>query len=84
MHTCIVLLRGINVGGKNILSMAELVRILSDLRCRNVQTCVQSGNVLLDYYGNKLPDLAGLPHHACSNVTCLVLLGHSNFYIGVK
>jgi uncharacterized protein (DUF1697 family) len=34
------------VGGKNILPMKELVVILENLGCRNVKTCIQSGNVV--------------------------------------
>jgi len=38
MNTCIALFRGINVGGKNILSMKELVVILEDIGARNIKT----------------------------------------------
>jgi uncharacterized protein (DUF1697 family) len=44
----ILLLRGINVGGKNILPMKELVALLNSIGCENVQTYIQSGNVVLD------------------------------------
>jgi uncharacterized protein (DUF1697 family) len=44
----VVLLRGINVGGKNKLSMAALKSCLEDLGCENVATYIQSGNVVLD------------------------------------
>ncbi len=47
MNTYIVLLRGINVGGRNSLPMKELVEILKALGCENVQTYIQSGNVVL-------------------------------------
>jgi uncharacterized protein (DUF1697 family) len=46
--THLALLRGINVGGKNILPMKDLVRIFSDSGCANVRTYIQSGNVIFD------------------------------------
>ena len=46
MNTCIALLRGINVGGKNIIKMADLRQLFQDIGCRDVQTYIQSGNVI--------------------------------------
>lgn len=48
MKTYIILLRGINVSGKNKLPMADLRELLNDLKFENVQTYIQSGNVILD------------------------------------
>jgi uncharacterized protein (DUF1697 family) len=42
----IVLLRGINVGGNNIISMPELKRLLSENGFRNVITYINSGNII--------------------------------------
>lgn len=47
MNTYILLLSGINVGGRNSLPMRELVVLFEDLECRNVRTYIQSGNVVL-------------------------------------
>jgi uncharacterized protein (DUF1697 family) len=47
MTTTIALFRGINVGGKHILPMQDLKRILEELGCQDVQTYIQSGNVVL-------------------------------------
>ncbi len=47
MKTWIALLRGINVGGKNIVPMKELVRLLEEGPFTNVRTYIQSGNVVL-------------------------------------
>ena len=47
-------LRGINVGGKNKLPMAELRDIFTALECTAVLTYIQSGNVVFD----AAPDLA--------------------------
>lgn len=46
--THVALLRGINVGGKNPLPMKELVRMFEAAGCGNVQTYIQSGNVIFD------------------------------------
>jgi uncharacterized protein (DUF1697 family) len=46
MPTYLALLRGINVGGKNKLPMATLVGLLEELGCRDVNTYIQSGNVV--------------------------------------
>lgn len=46
MNTWIALFRGINVGGHNKLPMAELRDELESLELENVQTYIQSGNVV--------------------------------------
>ena len=43
----LVLLRGINVGGKNIVPMARLRELLEELGYSDVRTYIASGNVLL-------------------------------------
>ena len=48
MATWIGLFRGVNVGGHNILPMAELRRDLESLKLTNVRTYIQSGNVVFD------------------------------------
>ena len=42
----IALLRGINVGGKNILPMKSLAALFENAGCRDVATVIQSGNVV--------------------------------------
>jgi uncharacterized protein (DUF1697 family) len=44
--TQVALLRGINVGGKNMLPMKELARMFADAGCTDVRTYIQSGNVI--------------------------------------
>ena len=44
----IALFRGINVGGRNAVSMKELKAILERLGCAGVRTYIQSGNVVFD------------------------------------
>ncbi len=48
MARYVLLLRGINVGGKNKLSMMALRECLEELGCETVETYIQSGNVVLD------------------------------------
>ncbi|MDD2914339.1 MAG: DUF1697 domain-containing protein [Gallionella sp.] len=57
MKTCIALLRGINVGGKNILPMKELVAVLKSLGLQNIKTHIQSGNAV---FQSKTSDTAKL------------------------
>ena len=47
MTRYLVLLRGINVGGKNKLPMSKLKQFLEELGFEQVQTYIQSGNVVL-------------------------------------
>ena len=47
MTTHILLLRGINVSGHNLIKMEALTKMLINLGFRNVQTYIQSGNVIL-------------------------------------
>ncbi|HVT11380.1 MAG TPA: DUF1697 domain-containing protein [Fimbriimonadaceae bacterium] len=42
----VALLRGINVGGKNILPMKDLAALFVEAGCAEVRTYIQSGNVL--------------------------------------
>lgn len=47
MRRYVVLLRGINVGGKNTVPMAELRACLEELHCTDVQTYIASGNAIV-------------------------------------
>lgn len=47
MKSYAILLRGINVGGKNLVPMAELKNFLEELGFVNVSTYIASGNVIL-------------------------------------
>ena len=44
----LVLLRGINVGGNNIIKMADLRACLEKHGCSEVKTYIQSGNVIIN------------------------------------
>lgn len=54
MKTWVLLLRGINVGGRNVLPMKELAAGLASLKMLNVRTYIQSGNVVFQFK-EKLP-----------------------------
>jgi uncharacterized protein (DUF1697 family) len=49
MKTYISLLRGINVSGKNRISMTELKQLCESMGLKDVVTYIQSGNVVFDY-----------------------------------
>lgn len=42
----IAFLRGINIGGKHLPPMRELVEIFQEIGCRQVMTYIQSGHVV--------------------------------------
>lgn len=63
----VMLLRGINVGGKNILPMRDLTDLLNGLGCSDVKTYIQSGNAVL----RAAPDVAS--HLAEAVRTCIAL-----------
>jgi len=64
MATWIGLLRGVNVGGHNILPMAELRRDLESLKLTNVRTYIQSGNVVFESMAQNASSIAKkvVPH----------------------
>ncbi len=47
MSVVVALLRGINVGGNNLLPMKSLQQTLTALGCSQVKTYIQTGNVVL-------------------------------------
>lgn len=48
MNRYVAFLRAINVGGNTIIKMADLKKIFESLGFENVQTYIQSGNVIFD------------------------------------
>jgi uncharacterized protein (DUF1697 family) len=62
----VALLRGINVGGKNIIKMAELKACFESLGLLNVRTYIQSGNVLFSTDETDQARLAGQLEDALS------------------
>lgn len=57
MPQYVALLRGINVGGNNIIKMTDLAACFQELGFEGVRTYIQSGNVL--FHANQ-PDRSGL------------------------
>jgi uncharacterized protein (DUF1697 family) len=53
----VAFLRGINVGGKHLVKMDALRSVFASLGCKNVQTFIQSGNVIFE---NAAKDVAAL------------------------
>ena len=60
MKTFIALLRGINVGGHKKVPMAELRALLSKSGFENVQTYIQSGNVIFQTSENNIPNIESI------------------------
>ena len=58
MNTYVILIRGINVGGKNIVPMAGLRICLEELGFSNVSTYIASGNVFIksDKHADEVKD----------------------------
>jgi len=56
----VALLRGVNVGGKNLLPMKELSRMFEEAGCANVLTYIQSGNVRFSASPAKAAKLPGV------------------------
>lgn len=57
-RTYVALLRGINLAGRNRVSMAELRSALESLGLEDVVTYIQSGNVLFSSRGGRAKELA--------------------------
>ncbi len=55
--TYVALLRGINVGGNNIIPMAALAKTFERMRLTGVKTYIASGNVLFQSDGDEPRDL---------------------------
>lgn len=60
VRTYIILLRGVNVGGKNLLPMKELKKALEDNGLENVKTYIQSGNIVASSVNNPESKIRGL------------------------
>jgi len=57
MNTYLALLKGINVGGHKKVPMAELRELLNKSGFKNVQTYIQSGNVILQSSKNSILEI---------------------------
>ena len=59
-ETYVALLRGINVGGKHLLPMKQLVELFTAAGCVNVRNYIQSGNIVLSAPAKVLQGLPAL------------------------
>lgn len=57
MNIYVVLLRGVNVSGKNILKMSELTERLTEAGFKDVKTYIQSGNIVFSHESNSESEL---------------------------
>src|SRR6185295_16017807 len=78
MPTYVVLLRGINVTGHNIIRMADLAAHITGCDATNVRTYIQSGNVVCEHCAKSSRELRrvveeGLAGKLGYRVTALVL-----------
>jgi uncharacterized protein (DUF1697 family) len=64
----VALLRGINVSGKNIMSMKALKELFVDVGMKNVTTYIQSGNVVFETENADNSDISKKLETAISNV----------------
>jgi uncharacterized protein (DUF1697 family) len=69
MAVHIALLRGINVGGKSVLKMADLRDICESVGCTDVFTYIQSGNVVFSHATTSADTVAKALQQALANAT---------------
>jgi uncharacterized protein (DUF1697 family) len=62
----VALLRGVNVGGRNLMSMAALRQCLEQAGLDNVSTFIQSGNVIFDSDEKNVAELTARIERAVS------------------
>lgn len=75
MNTYIALLRGINVSGQKKIAMSELRKLFESLNFQNVQTYIQSGNVIFQSAETNKTDLEYIIHNK--------ILSHFGFDVSV-
>lgn len=84
----VALLRGINVGGKNLIPMAELRATFESIGATEVATYIQSGNVLFEGATHSAATWASKIEHALSDrfgyEAKIVLLDHDGLRKAVE
>lgn len=77
MNTFVIFLRAVNVSGKNLVKMADLKDALLKEGFTNVQTYIQSGNIILqsanDAVGTREKLTTLFVQHFNLDITCFVL-----------
>jgi uncharacterized protein (DUF1697 family) len=82
VNTYIVLIRGINVGGKNLVPMKELVAVLDESNYQNIKTYIQSGNIVLQSQ-NKPEDITSIVQDRFGFEPVVYVLEESEFNVTV-
>jgi uncharacterized protein (DUF1697 family) len=78
INTYVALFRGINVGGKSLLPMKDLVAILANLGALSIHTTIQSGNAIFQSHENDISKLSSqisleVQQHSGFTPTVLIL-----------
>jgi len=84
MKTYVVLFRGINVGGNNLLPMRELSELLGNNGFMNVKTYIQSGNVVLQAKSISSTKLGKLVSDTFGFKPEVIVLDKSEFLSSIK
>jgi len=80
----IILLRGVNVGGKNLLPMKELKLLLESGGFESVETYIQSGNIILMGIKNPENDIGILIKDKFGFIPELVVLSENEFNLSIS
>ena len=67
MKTYIALLRGINVGGQKKMPMVEVRKMMTNIGFKDVQTYIQSGNIIYRSESNSTIEMEGMIQGAIEN-----------------
>ena len=84
MSLYVVLLRGINVGGKNGLPMKQLKSLLEDNGFGNVSTYIQSGNIVVTYHKKPDTDVSVLIETKFGFAPAILVLTKKQFDLSVS
>jgi uncharacterized protein (DUF1697 family) len=84
VNTYIILLRGVNVGGKNLLPMKELKALLVKGGFENVKTYIQSGNIVLKSAKNPESEVVSLIHTKFGFTPEVLILSKNEFESSVS
>lgn len=81
MNTYVILFRGINVSGKNILPMKALSSLLQSQGYQSVKTYIQSGNVVLKNADKPGADLVSLVEQHFGFIAPILVLTVEQFLV---
>ena len=84
MNTYIILLRGVNVGGKNLVPMKQLKKDLNENGFSNVKTYIQSGNILVSSVNNPESEIGDLIESSFGFKPEVLALSNNEFDLAVS